>query len=212
MPERESTLIMQMGLSTRSVRECICFCNTNGTQKLNWGVLYQKQASRTGTCTHTPLYIDIVLTSVRRPVVILNESDQIFLVNYVNTMAADALAPCVDRLSATMLLTLQDRRPDSKVHGANMGPTWVLSAPDRSHVGPMNLAIRAGHPLPRRICFHQLYYDLRRPLKKGPWGVLKTIMLYVSVPNKAITYHWKSCMITSKYEIFIVPWITCYKQ
>ena len=23
-----------------------------------------------------------------------------------------------------------------------MGPTWVLSAPDRPHVGPMNLAIR----------------------------------------------------------------------
>ena len=31
---------------------------------------------------------------------------------------------------------------DSKVHGANMGLTWVLSAPDRPHVGPMNLAIR----------------------------------------------------------------------
>ena len=32
--------------------------------------------------------------------------------------------------------------PDSKVHGANMGPTWVLSAPDEPHVGPMNIAIR----------------------------------------------------------------------
>ena len=32
--------------------------------------------------------------------------------------------------------------PDSKVHGANMGPTWVLSAPDGPHVGTMNLAIR----------------------------------------------------------------------
>ena len=31
---------------------------------------------------------------------------------------------------------------DSKVHGANMGPTWVLSAPEGPHVGPMNLAIR----------------------------------------------------------------------
>ena len=27
--------------------------------------------------------------------------------------------------------------PDSKVHGANMGPTWVLSVPDGPHVGPM---------------------------------------------------------------------------
>ena len=32
--------------------------------------------------------------------------------------------------------------PDYKVHGANMGPTWVLSAPDGPHVGPMNLSIR----------------------------------------------------------------------
>ena len=32
--------------------------------------------------------------------------------------------------------------PDSKVHGANMGPTWVLSAPGGPHVGPINLAIR----------------------------------------------------------------------
>ena len=34
--------------------------------------------------------------------------------------------------------------PDNKVHGANMGPTWVLSAPRGPHVGPMNLAIRDG--------------------------------------------------------------------
>ena len=32
--------------------------------------------------------------------------------------------------------------PDSKVHGAHLGPTWVMSAPDGPHVGPMNLAIR----------------------------------------------------------------------
>ena len=32
--------------------------------------------------------------------------------------------------------------PDSNVHGINTGPTWVLSAPDEPHGGPMNLAIR----------------------------------------------------------------------
>ena len=32
--------------------------------------------------------------------------------------------------------------PDGKVNGANMGPTWVLSAPDGPHVGHMNLANR----------------------------------------------------------------------
>ena len=39
------------------------------------------------------------------------------------------------------LVTLQSY-PDNKVHGAKMGPTWVLSAPDGPHVGPMNLTIR----------------------------------------------------------------------
>ena len=31
--------------------------------------------------------------------------------------------------------------PDSKVHGANMGPIWVRQDPDGPHVGPMNFAI-----------------------------------------------------------------------
>ena len=33
--------------------------------------------------------------------------------------------------------------PESKVHGANIGLTWVLSAPGGPHVGPISLAIRA---------------------------------------------------------------------
>ena len=32
--------------------------------------------------------------------------------------------------------------PDNNFHWAHIGPTWVLSAPDGPHVGPMNLAIR----------------------------------------------------------------------
>ena len=36
---------------------------------------------------------------------------------------------------------MDEHNLDSKVHGANMGPTWVLSAPDGPHIGPMNLAI-----------------------------------------------------------------------
>ena len=37
---------------------------------------------------------------------------------------------------------LNENTSDSKVRGANMGPTSALSAPDRPHVGPINLAIR----------------------------------------------------------------------
>ena len=36
----------------------------------------------------------------------------------------------------------QSNSPDSKVHGDNMGLTWVLSAPDGPHVGPIKLAIK----------------------------------------------------------------------
>ena len=39
-------------------------------------------------------------------------------------------------------ITGPQKYPDSKVHGANMGPTWVLSAIDGPHVGSTNLAIR----------------------------------------------------------------------
>ena len=38
-------------------------------------------------------------------------------------------------------LRIEDN-PDGKIHGANMGPTWVLSAPGGPHDSPMNLAIR----------------------------------------------------------------------
>ena len=41
-------------------------------------------------------------------------------------------------------LGISQHCPDSKIHGANMGPTRVLSAPDGPHAHPMNLAIRVG--------------------------------------------------------------------
>ena len=42
-------------------------------------------------------------------------------------------------------VSFQSVNPDSKVHGTNMGPTWVLSVPDGPHVDPLNLAIRGGY-------------------------------------------------------------------
>ena len=49
----------------------------------------------------------------------------------------------LDRYENTVMMYLINY-PDSKVHGANMGSTWVLSSPDGPHVGPMNRAIRVG--------------------------------------------------------------------
>ena len=45
--------------------------------------------------------------------------------------------------------------PNSKVHGANMGPIWDLLALDGPYVGPMNLAFRDGANLPN--FFHSVF-------------------------------------------------------
>ena len=45
------------------------------------------------------------------------------------------------RVSQHLTVLRHQQDPDNKVHGANMGPTWVLLAPDGPHVSPMNLAI-----------------------------------------------------------------------
>ena len=41
------------------------------------------------------------------------------------------------------VIVSSSKHTDNKIYGANMGPTWVLSAPDGPHVGHINLAIRA---------------------------------------------------------------------
>ena len=62
--------------------------------------------------------------------------------------------------------------PDSKVHGANMRPTWVLSAPDEPHDGPMNLAIREAYRWSQRRTKVTKRSDYL-PLPWGP-GILLT--------------------------------------
>ena len=47
--------------------------------------------------------------------------------------------------------------PHSKVHGANTGPTWVLSSPGGPHVGPINLAIRESKT---ELCAYSVRYTV----------------------------------------------------
>ena len=53
--------------------------------------------------------------------------------------------------------------PDSKVHGANMGLTWVLSAPDGPHVGLMNLAIKVDSFMERNPRISRLIASIPLP-------------------------------------------------
>ena len=98
--------------------------------------------------------------------------------------------------------------PDSEVHGANMGPTWVLSAPDGPHVGPTNLAIRTvylnndQHGRQNTLEIFRDKYDLviTRP-SNAPW----TAILFVIVLFNAICI----MMTSSKENIFRVTGLLC---
>ena len=45
--------------------------------------------------------------------------------------------------------------PDSKVHGANMGPIWGRQDPGGPHDGPMNFAIWEGMIMVRKVYLYR---------------------------------------------------------
>ena len=79
----------------------------------------------------------------------------VFLCCVVVTSTDDIGWPSYSRCRAGPFTYSQ--APDSKVRGANMGPTWVLSAPDGPHFGPTDLAIwgllPCEHPGGKHPCY-----------------------------------------------------------
>ena len=69
--------------------------------------------------------------------------------------------------------------PESKVYGANMGPTWVVSVLDGPHVGPMNLAIRV---LTREQTF---------PVNQCKWCINHVIELALPVDQLTSHFRWQ---------------------
>ena len=66
------------------------------------------------------------------------------------------------RIVGTWLQWRAVRFPDSKVHGAYMGPTWGRQGPGGPHVCPMNLAIRVVAP---ETCPFGVYFPCYVTLK-----------------------------------------------
>ena len=50
---------------------------------------------------------------------------------------------CITEIEYATLTCVYRHHPDSKVHGAYMGPTWGRQDPGGPHVGPMIFAIWA---------------------------------------------------------------------
>ena len=84
--------------------------------------------------------------------------------------------------------------PDSKVHGANMGPTWVLSAPDGPHVGPMNVVIRG--------CFAEIICRYLRPPRAAVVVTMTAILTYI-VTNKSC--QWTTTVTTGNMSFTAYP-------
>ena len=63
--------------------------------------------------------------------------------NQHNLYSKSRIASVLRRTESTVVC-YENHVPDIKVHRANMGHTWVLSAPDGPRVGLMNLAIWGG--------------------------------------------------------------------
>ena len=61
-----------------------------------------------------------------------------------------------------------------------MGPTWVLSAPDRPHVGPMNLAIR--------VKLIPSQWDLNLGILSGPECISASVRLSIMITRAWL--HW----------------------
>ena len=53
----------------------------------------------------------------------------------------------------------RNNNPDSKVHGANMGPIWGQQDPGGPHVGPTNFAIWE-HPMPPPVTANLAWWQL----------------------------------------------------
>ena len=71
-------------------------------------------------------------------------------------------------------ITIFQGYPDSKVHVANIGPTWVLLAPDGPHAGPMNLAIRVA-----LLCIHSVLVSVATPnLIRHAWLPTQEVCLW----------------------------------
>ena len=113
---------------------------------------------------------------------------------------------CVSLLAPKQRTEIIRKYPDSKVHGANMGPTWVPSAPNGSHVGPMNLAIR--------VVFHSLEPNVYVMWHQscnvyGPFGLSNI----TSSPNESANYWpccqtlWSKMVILSKVIATGASWV-----
>ena len=104
-----------------------------------------------------------------------------------------------------------ENNSDSKVHVAHMGPSWVLSDPGGSHVGPMNLAIREG---PVHAAYSKSWLVMSC-WRKNPgntesiyWPICPEV--FRCYCQEKHTAFWFVIFVVLTFLIFMVTWLIIY--
>ena len=93
--------------------------------------------------------------------------------------------------------------PDSKVHGANMGPTWVLSAPDGPNVGPRTVLSGTrleiftnsiSNGVPFRVPFKNIW-KCKTVLMFMLSSLLFLVDIFIVSGDRVKTYQWNKKII-----------------
>ena len=110
-------------------------------------------------CIYQPRYTAVHNDIIRHTIMQLRSLNTYIFLNQTNFTSIERITFRIGKRPPTFLALKREQwelfvrqfnehqtkhNPDSKVHGTNIGPTWVLQAQEGTHVGPMNLAIREG--------------------------------------------------------------------
>ena len=78
-----------------------------------------------------------------------------------------------------------------------MGPTWVLSAPDGPHVGPMNLAIRDGIDAQQHTWVYLIASSARLQTVTHHFGTIPAVSLNFTVRPVVLAFCGESTVYYS---------------
>ena len=147
----------------------------------------------------------------------LSEEQNAFLLFTLHMLKLEHNGNTMWSITLLLMLWLPASRaiPDSKVHGANMGPIWGRQDPGGPHVGPMNFAIIDGINAPGQPGLS----NSRRRILGACLAVIENVNTFV-LPKRAYTrpsiiicsfQHWPILHIVNKtyWIINVTDYMLC---
>ena len=139
----------------------------------------------------------------------------------ISVNSTSTISPGCTQMTLTESLAV-DTVPDSKAHGANLGPVWVRQDPGRPHVGPMNLAtckaiitrFRSWNNMGCAVCFALCSYSYHlintwwRHQMETFFALLALCVGNSPVPvNSPHKGQWRGALLFSSISACINAWV-----